>query len=248
MLILFNLLFMYRFPALVRNLWGRWYNRRKIVFASTKEYLYDFLTILRIILVLLLVYRAPFLITDIIRDLFYVRSWRAVRETAKRYPPWILDDLREMIKAVFSWKSVRFFVTTMLFGLFMPAELFLTAIKLLGCNKCLSFLFTGVLYIIFVGFPFVFSFYIGGKLLTIGLGSELTVIVGIFGAILIVLLAGMAIALLRDHEESSSLKPVPYDYLRFNWSNMHVVIFEIVEYMQLLALVFAVAEIGRAHV
>ena len=213
------------------------------MFASTEEYLYDFVTLLRILVVLVLIYRAPFLITDIIRDVFYTRSWRAVRETAKRYPPQLLEDLVEMNKAVFSWKSVRFVVTAILFGLFMPAELFLTAIKLLGCDKCFAFLTTAILYLVFVGFPFVLSFYLGGELLTRGYGSELNTIVGVFGGLLFVVLVVMAIALLRNPEESPAVEPKPYGYLRFNWSNMHVVIFEVVEYFQLLALVFTVADL-----
>lgn len=259
LLILLNLCLIYRGPTLLKNLWRQWYDRRNIVFTSCREYLYDFLTICRIVLVLLFLYRAPFLITDITRDIFFKHSWRAVRETVKKYPPLIWEDLVDLIGCVLSWESVRFLFTALLFGLLMPAELFLTIMKSL-CSKSSAYVFTAVLYIVFMAFPFLLPFYISGKLEAI----TVTIVIGVFAFLLLMALIGVVVVLLRNRgrrrqydvnvdrfsrddnrrgEQRLLIAPTPYDYVRFNWTNIHVIVFEIVEFLQLLALVFVINDI-----
>lgn len=265
-LILLNLILIYRGPSLLKNLCRRWYDRKKIVYDSCKEYLYDFLTVCRILLVIVFLYRAPFLITDITRDIFFKQSWRAVRETVKKYPALILEDIVDLISCIFSWESVRFLFTALLFGLLMPADLFLTIMKFIFSKNCAYFL-TAVLYIIFLAFPFLLPFYISGKLDP----NLVTIVIGVFAFFLLLALIGMVVVLLkkeallnrrddapirrddasvrrdgaRNRRDGPGLliKPTPYDYIRFNWTNIHVIAMEVVEFLQLLALVFAVSDI-----
>lgn len=254
LLILLNLILIYRGPTLLKNLCRRWYDRRNIVFASCREYWYDFVTLCRIFLVLIFLYRAPFLITDITRDIFFKQSWRAVRETVKKYPALIFKDLIDIISCVLSWESVRFLFTALLFGLLMPADLFLTIMKSL-CSKDCAYFCTAILYVIFMVFPFLLPFYISGKLEA----ASVTIVIGVFAFVLLMALVGMVIVLLKNREEPPNryhprdnnrrdepgllIKPAPYDYVRFNWTNIHVIIFEIVEFLQLLALVFVISDI-----
>lgn len=247
-LTLLNVALIYRGPALLRNLCRRWYDRRNIVFSSCKEYFYDLLTVCRIVLVLIFLYRAPFLITDITIDIVFKHSWRAVRETVKRYPAMILEDLVQLVSFFFSWESVRFVFTALLFGLLMPADLFLTITKFLISKDCAYFV-TAVLYVIFVAFPFLIPFYISQRIDS----DTLTVVIGAFAVILLMVLVIMVIILLKYrnpsnrhvHSQADALviEPTPYDYVRFNWTNIHVIVFEIVELLQLLALVFVVSDL-----
>ena len=251
LLILLNLVLIYRGPTLLKNLCRRWYDRRNIVFASCREYLYDFITICRILLVVIFLYRAPFLITDITRDIFFKQSWRAVRETVKKYPALILEDLINLISCVLSWESVRFLFTALLFGLLMPADLFLTIMKFQLRSKDWAYFLTAILYVIFIAFPFLLTFYISGKLGA----STVTVVIGVFAFILLLALVGMVIVLIKNKDEPNTrdnrrqdehgilISPAPYDYVRFNWTNIHVIVFETVEFLQLLALVFVISDI-----
>lgn len=250
LLILLNLVLIYRGPTLLKNLCRKWYDRRSIVFASCREYLYDFITICRILLVVIFLYRAPFLITDVTRDIFFKQSWRAVRETVKKYPALIVEDLIDLVSCILSWESVRFLFTALLFGLLMPADLFLTIMKYL-CSKDCAYFFTAILYVIFMVFPFLLPYYISGKLEP----SAVTIAIGVFAFFLLMALVCMVVVLLknrappnrwgqdREHEQGLLIKPAPYDYVRFNWTNIHVIVFEIVEFLQLLALVFVISDI-----
>lgn len=250
-LILLNLLFIYRGPTLLKNLWQRWYDRKRIVFASCWEYIYDFSTIFMILFVVIFLYRAPFLITDITRDIFFKQSWRAVRKTVKKYPVLIFEDIVNLIKSVLSWQTVRFLFTAFLFGLLMPADLFLKITKSLFPN-CWAYFITSISYLFFMGFPFFLSFYISRKLEA----ATLTIVIGVFAFILLVCLVAMVVVLLKNKGDDSGnrdyharneqpllIEPTPYDYVRFNWTNIHVIVFEIVEFLQLLALVFIISDI-----
>lgn len=239
-LILLNLILIYRGPALIRNLWRRWYNRRKIVFASLKEYMRDFVTLLIILLVLLTLYRAPFLLIEISNDIISKRSWRAVRETVRRYPPKFAKDLVDLVLLLFSWKTIRFLFTAILFGLLMPADLFLTVMKYIFENLCLAGFCTVLLYFVFFGFPFIVSLAVAPSLLANGSGSIITVCIGVFGIFLIAILILAAILTFKNRADTFSMRTKAYDYVRFNWTNSHTVLFEIVEFLQLLALVFVV--------
>ena len=239
LLILLNLVFLYRGPVLIRNLWRRWYDRRNIVFASTKEYFRDLQTILRIVLVLVLLFRAPFLIADITQDIFLKRSWKAVRETAKRYPPYIWEDLINFFSTILSWETIRYAFTALLFGVLIPADLFLTMMKKITSSKCLAFMATSVLYIVFMGFPVLLPYYLVSKLN----GDFISVAIGLFALLLLVVLIGSVVAMVKDQEDPITRKPEPYNYIHFNWSNVHVIIFEIIELLQLLAIVFAITEL-----
>ncbi|XP_028416905.1 uncharacterized protein LOC114541091 [Dendronephthya gigantea] len=244
-LILINLIFVYRGPRLLIDLYHRWYDRRSIILRSLKEYLLDAVTFLRILIVLIFVYRAPALILDITIDIFQKHSWTAVRVTAKRYPLMIIDDITGIITTIFGWRTVRFLFTAVLFGILIPADVLLTVFKL-SFDKCTAYLLSAFLFLVYMGFPFAFAFYFGEQLLNDGFGIIISYIIGGYGLSFVVVLVLLILILLKNRGTKFSVAPEPYDYVRLNWENVHVVVFEIVEVLQLIALVFSLNELPMA--
>jgi hypothetical protein len=244
-LILINLLFIYRGPKLLVNLYNRWYDRRSIILRSLREYLLDGLTFLRILIVLIFVYRAPALILDITIDIFQKHSWTAVRATAKRYPLMIIEDITGVISTILHWRTVRFLFTAVLFGILIPADVLLTVFKL-SVDKCIAYMLSATLFLIYIGFPFAFSFHFGETLLNDGFGIKISYIIGAYGLSFVLVLVLLISILLRNRGTKFSVAPEPYDYVRLNWENVHVVVFEVVEVLQLIALVFSLNGIPMA--
>ena len=244
-LILINLLLIYRGPKLLVELYHRWYDRHSTILCSSKEYLLDGLTFLRILLVIIFIYRAPALILDITIDIFQKHSWTAVRATAERYPLMIFEDIAGIISKIFDWRSVRFLLTAVLFGILIPADVLLTVFKI-SFEKCTAYVLSGALFFIYMGFPFAFAFSFGEELVNDGFGIEITYILGAYGLSIVVVLVLLILILLRDSERKFSVAPEPYDYVRLNWDNVHVVVFEILEVLQLIALVFSLDDIPMA--
>lgn len=130
----------------------------------------------------------------------------------------------------------------------MPADLILTIMKFLFSKDCAYFV-TAVLYVIFMAFPFLIPFYISQRIDS----DTLTVVISAFAVILLMVLVIMVVLLLKHRNPSNRqmhvqadallIEPTPYDYVRFNWTNIHVIIFEIVELLQLLALVFVTSDL-----
>ena len=233
---------LYRAPRLIVNLWKQWYNRANIVLYTVREIGYDLLTFLRIIVVIVFLYRAPALLSDISIDIVDKRSWKAVRETVRKYPMYIVEDFVHMFKTLLSWKTPRFLFTAMLFGVLMPADIFLTASKLCFKNVRVAYLLTFILYLVFVGFPFVMPFYLGKQLLGIGIGWVSAPLLAGFAGMLLLILAIMVAAHVRNSERTN-LVPKPFDYFHWNWFNGHVILMEILEFFQLLALAFTYSDI-----
>lgn len=234
---------LYRAPKMIYRLFKRWYKRFDILKETLYEYMLDFLTILRILMVLCFLYRAPFILADIFDCVIEKRSWRAVRKVVKRYPSFIVEDIFMLLGKLFSWETPRFFFTALLFGFFMPADLFLTVSKTCSGNKCIDYLLTILLYVIFIGFPFAYAFYGAEKITEYGLAWTNMVFIGAFIGLLLVVLLLMVVALVRDKKKSFLLKMPDADYIRYNWTNAHVFLFEILEFLQSIALILKLTEI-----
>ena len=242
MLALLCCLTLYRAPGLILSLWKRWYNRANIILSTVREIGYDFLTFLRIIIVIVFLYRAPALLSDISIDIVEKRSWKAVRETVRKYPMYIWEDFVNVLKTVLSWKTPKFLFTAVMYGIFMPADMFLEALKLSVKKTHVAYLLTITFYIIFVGFSFVMPFYLGKKLLETGIGYVLAPLVFGFILTLLLILALMVAAYTRNIDRTT-LIPEPFDYFHWNSFNVHVLLMEALEFFQLLALVFAYSDI-----
>ena len=228
----------YRGLSMVKKLYNRWYNRSNIILRTIKEYSLDLLTLCRIIVVIIFIYRAPFLVADILIDIVDKKSWKAVRRTVKKYPLYIWEDLINMIQTLLSWKTPRFIVTSILFGILMPADIFLTTAKTLTTNMCIAYTITGIIYLTMIGLPFLISFYLGSRLLEIGIGWVSAGVSCGFVAALLLVLAVMVTAYVKKNRDTK-LVPQIHDYFHWNWYNFHVIAMELLEFLQSNALVFS---------
>ena len=234
---------LYRAPRMIYRLVKRWYARFDILKETIYEYSLDFVTLARILFVLSSVYRAPFMVADILDCVVEKHSWRAVRKVVKRYPASILEDVINLLRVLLSWETPRFIFTALLFGLFMPADLFLTVSKSCIMGKCSGYVFSVFLYLVFMGFPFVFAFYGAEQLMDYGLGWTNPIVICVFIVLLLFVLLAMVVSLSRDSNKGFLLEMPEADYIRYNWYNFHVVAFEVLEFFQSLALVFKISPI-----
>lgn len=231
-------LFMYRAPRMYKALFRKSYDAFNIITSTLKEYGKDLLAILQILLVIVLLYRAPAMLADIMDCIIQKRSWRGVRKIVRKYPLNILHDIGQIFKKLFSWESIRYTFVMILFGILMPAELFLVVVRTCIKDKCISFIFTALLYIIFIIGPLVFATYGTDKLMSLDMGWVIEVAICAFLLVLLLLLLIMILSLAKDKKKKFLMDVRKCDYVRFNWYNMHVVLFEILEFLQTLALVF----------
>ena len=228
---------LYRAPQLIKGLCKRWYDRSHIIIDTALELGYDFVTLVKMIFVLAFIYRAPMLLADVSIDIIDKRSWNAVRKTVGKYPLYIYEDMLNILTTILSWKTPRFLFTASLFGILMPADIFLTVSKLCVKRACVAYFLSGALYILFASFPFVMCLYLGRKMLEMGMGwIAAPVTCGFVGGLLMVL-AVIVTVYVRNNKETT-LIPQPFDYFHWNWLNLQVVIMELLEFFQLLALVF----------
>ena len=242
-MMLFALIPLYRFHIMVYQLFGRWYNRFAIVTSTLREYLLDFLTILQILLVLILLYRAPFLLVDILDCVIERRSWKAVRNVVKKYPPAILEDILLLASNIFSWNTPRLVFTTILFVVFIPADLYINIVKICVQAKFFIYTLTLILYLFFIGTPIVITTYAAKELIAIDLGWTNIVLMCVFDILLFFTLTLMVFTLAYDKSRDYSLEVPRCDYIRYNWYNLHVVLFELLELLQTLALAFSIRDV-----
>lgn len=234
---------LYRMPTMIRKLFMQWYNRFEIVIITMKEYALDALALLRILIVLVCVYRAPMMLVDIFDCIVEKRSWKAVRHITKKYPAEIASDIVSMFVIVFSWETPRFLFTALLFGLLIPADLFMTIVKIFIKDKCLIYVLTLIMYVIIMGFPFVFTFYVANYFQEHTDGRMNVLLLCAFSAVLLFLLLLMVMALIKDQKKTVLLEMPKCDYVRLSWYNINVFLFEILEFLQTMALIFKLQSI-----
>ncbi len=75
LLLLINLVLLYRGPGLLTALWRRWHARKSILLDTLAEYGRDILGVGAIVIVYACVYRAIAFSGDLAADLFERRSW-----------------------------------------------------------------------------------------------------------------------------------------------------------------------------
>ncbi|XP_065668288.1 uncharacterized protein LOC100200963 [Hydra vulgaris] len=231
---------LYRAPSLLKKLFMRWYDRVDIVVCTIKEYLYDLVTIIKMLFVVLCVYRAPFMFIEVLDCIIEKKSWKSVREAVKKYPPQIFKDLVSAVLFIFSWNTPRFIISTLLFGIFMPADIILGVVKKFVSQKCFAYLLTIIIYAVFMCFPIVLTLYVTQFLLNKGMGVLVIILFCVFFFLLLVILLIMVTILAKDNNKRFLVEMPSCDYVRFCWFNIHVVLFEIIELLQSAALVFKI--------
>ena len=231
-------LLIYRTPKMINDLRKKSYDRYNIVLGTLKEYGKDVATLARIIFVLIFLYRAPIMLADILDCLIDKRSWKAVRKIVKKHPPQMLNDLGHVMLKLMSWETPRFILTMLLFGILMPAELFLSVVRIGVKDKCISYLFTIMLYVIFVIGPFVFTLYGVEKVSRLEMDWVISAVICVFVLLLLLQLLIMIVSLTKKTEKTFLMTMPKCDYVRLNWFNIHALLFEVLEFLQTIALVF----------
>ena len=247
-LFLMNCLFIYRIPVMIRNMLMVSYCRfrvRDVVLTQTKEYLLDWLAILKVLLVVLSVYRCPALISDLFHDIFSKRSLSAARKTVDKYPVNIINDILDLLGLLLSWDTVIFCVAFVLFVVLIPLSVVINTIRALKLNIFVVFLLAIPLYGIIMAGPFVIVHKVAAIVLSNSMDNYAIIpyaIVGFMGFIIVILIAFVIIQTKNLTNDDKHVKSI--DYIRYNWFNAQVVFLEILEVVQLLALLFSIRNLA----
>ena len=243
---LLNSIFIYRVPVMIKNMLKVSYCRLRVQDAcleQTKEYFRDLLAILKILLVVLSIYRCPALLSDLAHDLLSKRSLSAARKTANRYPVNILKDLFKLLSLIFRWDTVVFLFASLLFVILIPLSVIINTIK--ATNLCDSagiiFILSIPIYAFIMCGPFIIVHKISKVVLSdIGTNdSSIAIYIAGFLGIIGLVMAAFVVAMTKKKDEQSR-KVKTIDYIRYNWFNAQVVFQEVLELVQLLALVFSI--------
>ena len=240
-----NCMFIYRIPVMIKNMLKVSYCRYRVRDAAlnqTKEYLLDWLALLKVLIVIISIYRCPALICDIFHDIFSKRSLSAARKTVDKYPVSILNDLLDLLRLFFRWDTVIFCFAFVLFILLIPLSVVINTIRGSGWNIIIVFLMSLPIYSVVMAGPFL----IVHKVASIGNSMNNGIIpYAIVGFLGFVLLISVAFVIMQTKAQTADKKYVKsIDYIRFNWFNAQLVFLEFLEVIQLLALLFSIRNLA----
>lgn len=243
-LCLFNSLFIYRVPVMVRNMLRVSYCRFRVRDAAldqTFEYGKDLLAVFKALIVILSVYRCPHLLSDLAHDLLSKRSVTAARKTIDRYPVDILDDLKELVMLILSWDTVVFLFASILFIICIPLSVILNTIQATKLSSIVFvFLFSLPIYFIIMAGPFAIVHHVAEKMMEdVRQAQNIPVYIGVYIGFVALVMTAFVVVKTKDKDHGSK-KVTTIDYIRFNWFNAQVVFGEVLEFVQLLSLLFMV--------
>ena len=233
-----NTLFIYRAAKMYASFYRKWHLRNKIALKTLKEYLLDFLMLGKILLISLTLYKIPNVIEALITGLYYKRSVTAAREAVDAIPTEILHDMGRALALVLSWKTIAFIGSSILFFVLMPLSIMLDITK----NFCKTLVccryFTGmILYCIAMAIPFVITLKVPSYFTSESALAPSSLSHIISGFLLYIILLLTTFVILKSRRSIT----LPYiDYVRINWFNIHVYVKVLIEFIQVLALVFTV--------
>ena len=248
MLMLLNMLFIYRAPLMFSQMWQVRYSKdlvRNVSLETLKEYLLDILTLLKILIVILSIYRLPALVSDLTVDIIHKRSITSVRETVAKYPINVLRDIIDLLNSILRWKTIAYIFSSALFLIFMPFSIIATV----GTAACSSPILGNILalpvYLILISGPFILTHYLAYVLTKQEDYSEhsISLFISIYFLLMTFILV-LFVIIKSKAKGKHSTRVKPLDYVRLNWFNAQVWILEGLELIQLLALVFSIRNLG----
>ena len=223
LLVICNCIPIYRGIPLIIAIIREPYLVRKKAMNNLKEYYYDFQCFLQVLLILVSVYRAPQLISEIGTEIFCKGSIVALRHTISRYPANILADIRGLVKSVFKWKSIAYVIATVLFLVFIPLSSITRVIKTFHFKSSQSLVISLTSYVLLVLSPIGIAY----------TGSNQYQLTEFFGFVICLLLVFIFImSKSRRNEDMSTI-----DYSRFDWQLIQVVASEVIQTLQIIYLV-----------
>ena len=245
-LFVLNSIFIYRIPIMIRNMLKVSYCRfrvRDACLEQTKQYLLDWLAMFKVLIVVLSLYRCPALLSDLAHDILSKRSLSAARKTADKYPVNILKDLFKLLKLFFKWDTVVFLFASILFIILIPLSVIINTIRAANVIQSIGivFILSLPIYGVIMAGPFVIVHKVSDIVMNNEGISNNHIAIYIAGYLGIVSLILAAFVMAKTKEKDAvSRKVKSIDYIRFNWFNAQIVFLEVLELVQLLALVFSI--------
>ena len=243
-----NCILLYRLPVMITRAWKVKYCKykvREVFWTQSKEYVYDIIYFAKFMFVAIFIYRLPALLNDLSQDILYKKSIAAARKTIDKYPIDILRDLLSLLRIFFRWDTIVFVMSSVLFIVLIPLSVILN-IFIDGKVHIVAALFFAVpIYLFFIATPFVVVFKLSDVILSSESAADeyiLCLIAGYMVIIVIILVLFVILKTRSQNEEEKVVKSI--DYVRYNWFNFQVILLEIIEFIQLMALVFSVRNLG----
>lgn len=234
-----NILFIYRAPGFIYLLWKEPVLVKRKAQANLKEYILDAKCVIQILMVVLSIYRCPFLLSDLLIDIFCKQSVNAIRKTVDSYPPQILQDILHILKLVFRWRSIAYIISSTLFFILMPLSAVITLIRQLSSSRAVIYISSVTLYLLIFAVPLTFINYLQRSTAPQDLAAAF------FVCYFLVLTGVLALFVLVRSKSSFVLPNI--DYVRLNWANIHVCLQEFIETGQIFALLFSINSMAFPH-
>ena len=236
LLCLLNTLLVYRAPSMFLSIYHAVHQRRKIALKTLKNYALDLVMFAKILLICLSIYKVPDLISALVVSLVHKRSMKAARNAVDSIPGEMLKDLCNALKIILSWKTIAYTFSSLLFLIFMPLSVMVKIQNAMYHNPPVAYAFGSIPYIAVIVLPFVISLILPAK---IGVSITMSGVVGGFMILLVmILIVFILLQLKSSNQRTVEVKNI--DYVRINWFNIHAYCKLLIEFLQLIALIFTV--------
>ncbi|KAL5260855.1 hypothetical protein ACHWQZ_G006778 [Mnemiopsis leidyi] len=226
-IVLLNIILVYRAAPLIIQIFYEPYMIRSKAKKNLSQYWLDLKCLIQIIIVVISIYRCPDLISDLIVDIFYKRSVSAMRRTVAAYPLRVKDDIRKCLSIFFSWRTVAYLISSVLFFCFIPLSALYNAGKNLSSDQKKVMAGTSIVYALIIFVPIGITFEKADNFHI----PQHQLFEYFFGVL-------MVLALILSFLAKKAQHLPPVDFVRFNWGLIHVIIHETCQLGQILALLF----------
>ena len=231
-----NTLLLYRAPSMFLSIFKAPHRRRNIALKTLKNYLLDLFMLAKILLICLSVYKVPDLISALVVSLLQKRSIQAARKAVDSIPNEMIHDLFRVLAILFSWKSIAYTFSSILFLILMPLSVMVKIYSAMFQNIAVAYIFSGLCYATVLSLPFIIPLALPSK---IGISIAMSGVVAGYMLLLVLILIVFVLIYVKSVEKTNfQLKSI--DYVRINWFNIHVYFKLVIEFLQLTALVFTV--------
>lgn len=239
---------LYRFPQLVSQTRKHWWNRRSIMANVLLEYAKDLCAVICSLVVICGLYRSLDLISDVTAALFEERSWSSARKAVWKHFASLGEDLIELMTLAVQWSTYSFTFLALLWGVLVPIDLF---------QPIAGTIVAVLLWAATISFPFAFSFSFSQHWVESGAPAMVGGIVGyiiLLLALVVLSIRGMCYAnehilnMQNRHEQHTYFAPPrKHQIFRLNWENFDAIFAEIVDFLQISALVLQVGAPTMIH-
>eukprot|EP00803_Ostreobium_quekettii_P006216 evm.model.scf_208.5 EVM.evm.TU.scf_208.5 scf_208:96727-99087(-) len=119
----------------------------------------DVLYTLRALIVIVLVYHAPQLVAQALEAVVILKSPEIARRVVERYAEETWEDVYALLKLLTLWKTYKAAVATLVWGLFVPAEMVAVSLQQRISSASLRRAIALATWLALLGYPFAFIFW-----------------------------------------------------------------------------------------